>query len=149
MKKLISYNTDNRVENKSGKLTPMHLACQNDQLEVVETIATMIPQWINSSDEDNDMQTPLHVASEKGNMEIVSALVKHNAELRPTRNGTTPIHITVKNKNIEGLKILLSAYPDEINTADNKQQTPLHHAALHCGDHPEIITTLIERYVSP
>ena len=123
----------------------MHLACQNNQLEVVEAIATMVPQWINSSDEDNDMQTPLHVASEKGNMEIVSALVEQNAELRPTRNGTTPIHIVVKNKNIEGLRILLSAYPDEVNTADNKQQTPLHHAARYCGDHPEIITTLIER----
>ena len=123
----------------------MHLACQNDQLEVVETIATMVPQWINSSDEDNDMKTPLHIASEKGNMEIVSALVKHSAKPQPTRNGTTPIHIAVKNRGTEVVKILLSAYPDEVDTANNKGQTPLHHAACYCGDHPKMITTLIER----
>ena len=145
VKELILYNRDNGVENKSGKLTPMHLACQNNQLEVVTIIATMVPWWINSSDEDNDLQTPLHIASEKGNNEIVSALVKHNAKLCPTRSGTTPIHIVVKNGNTEGLKILLSAYPDEVNTVDNKGGTPLHYAALHCGDHPEIITILIER----
>ena len=123
----------------------MHLACQNNQLEVVEAVATMVPQWINSSDEDNDMQTPLHVASEKGNMEIVSALVEHNAELYPTRNGTTPIHIAVKNGGTEVVKILLSAYPNEVDTANNKGETPLHHAVCYCGDHPKMITTLIER----
>lgn len=145
MKKLISYNTDNRVENKSGKLTPMHLACQNDQLEVVETIATMIPQWINSSDEDNDMKTPLHVASEKDCIGIVKVLVMQKAKLCSTRNGITPIHMAVQKRNIEVVKTLVSAYPNEINCTDNKGQTPLHYAAQHCGDHPEIVTELIKR----
>ena len=123
----------------------MHLACQNDQLEVVETIATMVTQWINSSDEDNDMKTPLHVASEKGYVKIVNALVKHNAKLCPMRNGATPIHLAVQKGNIEVVEVLLSAYHDAVNTADNKGETPLHYAAQYCGDHPDIITALIER----
>ena len=123
----------------------MHLACQNDQLEVVETIATMVTQWINSSDEDHDMQTPLHVASEKGYVRIVKALVKHIAELRPMRNGATPIHVAVQKGNIGVLEVLLSEYRDAVNTTDDNGKTPLHYAAQYCGDHPEIINALIER----
>lgn len=146
VKELILYNRDNGVENKSGKLTPMHLACQNDQLEVVGIIATMVPQWIDSSDEDNNMQTPLHIASEKGNMEIVSTLVEHNAKLRHMRSGATPIHLAVQKGNIEMVKKLLSAYDDHgtVNIADNKGATPFHYAARYCGDHPEIVITLVE-----
>ena len=123
----------------------MHIACQNNQVEVVKTIATMVPQWVNSSDSDNNMQTPLHVASEKGFVRIINVLVNHNARLRPTRNGATPIHLAVQKGNIEVVENLLSAYPDEVNTADNIGQTPLHYAARYCGHHPELVTTLIER----
>ena len=145
MKKLISHNIDNRIGLKSGKLTPMHLACQNDHLKVVETIATKVPQWINSSDEDNDMQTPLHIASEKGYVRIVSTLVKCNAKLCPTRDGVTPLHVAVQKGNIEVVESLLSAYHDAVNITDNRGATPLHYAACYCGDHPEIVTALTER----
>ena len=142
MKKLISHNIDNGIGLKSGKLTPMHLACQNDQLKVVETIATMVPQWINSSDEDNNMQTPLHIASEKGFVRIVNALVKHNAKLRHIRNGATPVHLAVQKGHIEAVEVLLSAYHDAVKIADYKGATPLHYAAHYCG---ETVTTLVER----
>ena len=142
VKGLIVYNKDNGVENRSGKLTPMHLACQNNQLEVVETIATMVPQWINSSDEDNDMQTPLHIVSEKGYVRIVNALVKHNAKLRRIRNGATAVHLAVQKGHIEVVKVLLSAYCDAVKIADYKGATPLHYAAHYCG---EIVATLVER----
>ena len=147
LKKLISHNIDNGIGFKSGKLTPMHLACQNDQLEVVETIATMVTQWINSSDEDNHMQTPLHIASERGYVRIVNALVKQNAKLRPTRNGATPVHLAVQKGNIEVVEVLLSAYHDHdaVNTTDDNGKTPLHYAARYCGNQPEIVTTLVER----
>ena len=145
VKELILHNKRSGVENKSGKLTPMHLACENGHLKVVETIATMVKQWVNSSDGDNDLKTPLYIASEKGYVKIVNTLVKHNAKLCPTRYGTTPIHVAVQKGNIELVRILLSAYPDDVNTADKKRQTPLHHAALHCEHHPEIITALVQR----
>ena len=145
VKKLISHNKYNGIQSPPGKLTPMHIACQNNQVEVVKTIATMVPQWVNSSDSDNNMQTPLHVASEKGFVTIINVLVNHNARLRPTRNGATPIHLAVQKGNIEVVENLLSAYPDEVNTADNIGQTPLHYAARYCGHHPELVTTLIER----
>ena len=123
----------------------MHLACQNGHLEVVKTIATMVPQWVNSSDSDKDMQTPLHIASEKGYEEIVTVLTMQKPKLRSKRNGTTPIHMAVQKGNIEVMRILLSKYSEEVNTADNDGQTPLHYAAQHCGNHPEIVTELIQK----
>ena len=122
----------------------MHIACQNDQLEVVEAIATMVTQWINSSDEDHDLQTPLHIASEKGYVRIVKALVNHNAKLRPMRNGATPIHAAVQKGNIEVVEVLLSEYHGAVNTTDDNGKTPLHYAARYCGGHPEIVTALIK-----
>ena len=145
VEKLISHYNSNRLELKSGKLTPMYLACQNGHLEVVKKIATMVPQWVNSSDSDNNMQTPLHLASEKGYEEIVNILMLHNAKPCPTKNGSTPIHMAVQKGHIKVMRTLLSKFPGEVNTADKKKQTPLHHAARECGDYPEIVTELIQR----
>ena len=145
VKRLIFHYKCNGIEIKCGKSTPMHLACENGQVEVVKTIATMAPQWINSSDEDNDMKTPLHVALEKNYIGIVKVLVMHKPKLCSTRDGITPIHMAVQKGNIEVVKTLLSAYLNEINCTDNKGQTPLHYAAQHCGDHPEIVTELIQK----
>ena len=145
VERLISHYICNGIERKSGKSTPMHLACENGQVEVVKKIATMVPQWINSSNEDNDMKTPLHVASEKSYIGIVNELVMQNAKLCSTRDGITPIHMAAQKGNIEVVKALLLAYPNQIDCADNKGQTPLHYAAQHCGDHSEVVTELIER----
>ena len=142
MKQIISHS---KIEVKSGKLTPMHLACENGHLEVVKAIATLVPQWINSTDSDNDMKTPLHVASEKGYVEIINVLVMQKPKLCSTRDGITPIHLAIQKGNIEVVRTLLSAYRDEINCTDNKGQTPLHYAAHYCGDHPAIVTELIKR----
>lgn len=61
------------------------------------------------------------------------------------RDGIAPIHMAVQKGNIEVVKALLLAYPNQIDCADNKGQTPLHYAAQHCGDHSEVVTELIKR----
>jgi len=126
----------------------MHLACQNGHKQVVEAIATMVPEWVDSSDADNDMRTPLHVASENGDEKIVEILVNHNAHLKAMKDGITPIHVAVKKGYTEVVRKLLSKYPDQVNTADMKGKTPLHLAARYCGDHSNIVTELLKRYAS-
>jgi len=123
----------------------MHLACQNGHKQVVEAIATMVPQWVDSSDANNGMRTPLHVASENGDEEVVEILVDRNAKLKTMKDGITPIHVAVKEGYIKVVKKLLSAYPDEVNTADMKGKTPLHLAARYCGDHLSIVRELLKR----
>ena len=123
----------------------MHLACQNGHEQVVKAIATMVPEWVDSSDADNGMRTPLHVASENGYVKVVEILVKHKAKLKAMKDGITPIHMAVQEACIEVVRVLLPAYPDEVNTADMKKKTPLHLAARYCGNHPGIVTELLER----
>ena len=53
--------------------------------------------------------------------------------------------MAAQNGNIEVVKTLLTAYPNQIDCADNKGQTPLHYAAQHCGNHSEVVTELIKR----
>ena len=142
---LISYHRRNGIQCECGSLTPMHLACQKGHEQVVEAIATNVPEWIDSSDADNGMRTPLHVASENGYAQVVKTLVKHKAELKAAKDGITPIHMAVQKGYIEVVRVLLSAYPDEVDTADMKKNTPLHLAAQYCGNHPGIVTELLER----
>ena len=123
----------------------MHLACENGHLDVVKAIAKLVPQWINSSDSDNDMKTPLHIASENSCVEIINVLIMQKPKLCSTRDGITAIHMAVQKGNVEVVRVLLSAYGNEINCTDNKGQTPLHHAARYCADHPEIVTELVKR----
>lgn len=145
VKQLISYYRRNGIQCECGTLTPMHLACQNGHKQVVEAIATMVPQWVDSSDANNGMRTPLHVASENGDEEVVEILVDRNVKLKTMKDGITPIHVAVKECYIKVVKKLLSAYPDEVNTADMKGKTPLHLAARYCGDHLSIVRELLKR----
>ena len=142
---LISYHRRNRIQFKCEPPTPMHLSCQNGHEQVVKAIATRVPQWIDSSDANNDTWTPLHVASEKGYVHVVQTLVNYEATFKVMKHGITPIHIAVKKGYIDVVKVLLCAYPDEVNTPDENGKTPLHLAAKHCGDHPEIVTELLKR----
>ena len=123
----------------------MHLACQNGHEQVVEAIATRVPQWVDSSDADNGMRTPLHVASENGYAQVIEILVRHKAKFKGTKDGITPIHMAVQKAYIEVVRVLLSAYPDQVNTADMKKNTPLHLAAHYCGNDSSIVTRLLQR----
>ena len=141
----MAYHERNGMQYKCKQPTPMHLACQNGHEQVVGAIATRVPQWIDSSDADNQMRTPLHVASEKGYVQVVETLVKHKAKLKAMNGGITPIHMAVQKEYIDVVKVLLCAYPDEVNTPDRNGKTPLHLAAKLCGNHPEIVTELLKR----
>ena len=84
------------------------------------------------------------------NFRVVKRLISHykcnGIEIKSgKRDGITPIHIAAQNGNIEVVKTLLTAYPNQIDCADNKGQTPLHYAAQHCRNHSEVVTELIKR----
>lgn len=76
-----------------------------------------------------EQQTPLHIASRLGNVDIVMLLLQHNADLDAvTKDMYTPLHIAAKEGQDEVAAVLLEHGAN--NTAATKRGfTPLHLAA--------------------
>lgn len=76
-----------------------------------------------------EQQTPLHIASRLGNVDIVMLLLQHGADLDAiTKDMYTPLHIAAKEGQDEVAAVLLEHGAN--NTAATKRGfTPLHLAA--------------------
>lgn len=75
----------------------------------------------------NEMgQTPLHLAAEKGQKEIVEMLLEKGADVNATdKEGRTPLHDAVFYRHYEIAKILLQHHSDPAKM-DRAGNTPLH-----------------------
>ena len=132
------------VFNVSG-LSPMHLACQRGQREVVTKIASLVPEWIDSAADSKDKYTPLHIACKHFQKEVISILLQHGAKVSTTKKEElSPLHIAVRKEFTEGVKLLLEKRPECVSIKDKQKRTSLHHAGEHCHI-AEIILLLLER----
>ncbi|XP_042499727.1 ankyrin repeat-containing protein BDA1-like [Macadamia integrifolia] len=80
---------------------------------------------------NQDGWSPLHIASEKGHVEIVKMLLKIDKELCliEGQEGMVPLHCAAKSGNPHSedvIKELLSACPMCINTVTTRNETALH-----------------------
>lgn len=142
---LIDHQCQSKVPFKVGNQTPMHIACQRGHHEIVNKIASLVPEWIDVADSNKDMYTPLHYACEHSHETVVSLLLEHGANVSLTREeGWSPLHIAVMKQFTEGVKLLLEKKPECVNYKDKQQCTPLHYAGKHCNK-SEIITILVNR----
>ncbi|KAB8079278.1 ankyrin repeat-containing domain protein [Aspergillus leporis] len=82
---LLQRGVNVNVRNSRGQ-TPLHIAAQNGQLDVVRLL--LASQQIDVNARDQQGSTPLHLASEKGHVEVVQLLVAHGARL-DVRSGRT------------------------------------------------------------
>ncbi|XP_046546832.1 uncharacterized protein LOC124256904 [Haliotis rubra] len=94
---------------------------------------------------DKSSETPLHIASENGNFECLTLLLKkypHVKEL--TSGGSTALHLAILSgtDKADKVKALIQANSD-ITIADYRGNTVLHLAAV--GNHIQIVKTLIDK----
>ncbi len=76
-----------------------------------------------------DRETPLHMASEKGHVECVIALINlGNAEVgaKTYYCGSTPLHVASENGRIKCVKALVEKFKAEVNVMDYSNNTSLH-----------------------
>ncbi|XP_055838337.1 ankyrin-3-like [Episyrphus balteatus] len=70
--------------------------------------------------------TPLHCATENGDLEIVKVLLKKGANVNfKTADGLTSLHLACKTGNVEIIDLLLSSNAD-INAREHNKLTPLY-----------------------
>ena len=75
-----------------------------------------------------NQQTPLHIATDKCNIDIVKYLVEQgHADVNDKgKYGRTPLHIATEKCNIDIIKYLVEQCHADVNAKDRNEQTPLH-----------------------
>ncbi|CAG9827244.1 unnamed protein product [Diabrotica balteata] len=97
--------------------------------ENLEEVITLIKSGKSVNINDNNGNTPLHIAVFKNNLTILNYLVCDESIRINTRNfmGQTPLFIAAKHGFIEACRILVK-HGANVNLPDNEDVTPLHRA---------------------
>ena len=73
---------------------------------------------------DNDGQTPLHLATQRGNTEMTKVLMEAGASLSAVdKQGRTPLHMSAQKGKTEMTKVLMEAGAS-LTAVDNDGKTP-------------------------
>lgn len=102
-----SYSDVINMENDDGK-NPLILAVGNKGVACVQLL---LKKGANVKCKDKTMNTPLHIACQQGNVEMVEELMKYNPELTGKNNlGYTPLKMAQVNYHEDLVLLLLSKY---------------------------------------
>jgi len=72
-------------------------------------------------------QTPIHIAADKGNRELIPVLDKYGVLIDATdSNGDTALHLAVRKNDLKTIEVLLQTGAD-VDATDKQLKTPMHY----------------------
>ena len=121
--------------------TPLHYAAFCGLHDIAKTLATGYPKDVNSQSFDNS-STPLHLASDKGLVDVAGMLVEYGADVSAQdKHKKTPLHLTSDRGHVGVARKLVELGAD-MSAQDEDGKTPLHVALLR--DHADVARMLVE-----
>jgi ankyrin repeat protein/L-ascorbate metabolism protein UlaG (beta-lactamase superfamily) len=118
----------------------IHDAVRAGDLAKVKALVAENPQVVNEKDARG--RTPLHFACHSGNMEIVTFLIAHGADVKAADpDGFTPLHWAAFAGQADAARALIKAGADP-NALSAEGVSPLESAFY--GRHPEAVDVLLE-----
>jgi len=146
IKYLIQRNaTLTDINYKNDKFTPLHLACYNNNLEMIKYILER-GNDINAC--DCNMNTPFHILCKKGYSSILKELFEMKQDIHiDAQNilGKTGIHYACQNQDVLTIKLLLE-HNVNLRLVDNSGNNALHIACA--VNNSEIIDLLLNHIIS-
>lgn len=148
---LLSYGAS-PTESKVGQLSPIHLACSQGKLKMVELMVQFGGGHVIAC-KDVFGQTPLHSSTLPPSTAVLCYLINTGAQLNVCNNqGQTPLITATISGNLAAVKILLKSGADPL-IKDQNGDNPLHYAvqrnrkaiASCLLDHPTTQQILIEK----
>ncbi|KAH9027740.1 ankyrin repeat-containing domain protein [Lactarius pseudohatsudake] len=86
----------------------------------------LVDHGVDLNAKAEDLQTPLHLASQRRNLSAVELLVEHGADINArTKARETPLHVASKCGNIAIVRFLVGRGAD-VNSRTDDLRTPLH-----------------------
>lgn len=103
--------------------------CKAARRGCTKTIRALIDNGADVNEKDNHECTPLHLACENGQTEVVNLLLKReDIDVNAiSKDGYTPLHLATEKGYIETVKTLIGAGAN-VNALDKDKRTPLHNA---------------------
>ena len=120
IKSLLDNNRELDLDNVKTSifgLRPLHLAAENDHVQVVEFL---LAKGANVNATEREMaNTPLHVAAYKGHTQIAELLLSKGADINAqNKNGSTPLYEAVLWGRMRMVEVLIAKGAD-VNTKDS------------------------------
>jgi ankyrin repeat protein len=119
--------------------TILHVASYHGNEHLVEYL---LDQGAQTDAQNNDGRIPLHLASQRGHVNVMKLLLNRGRTKTEDNWGLTPLHRAAYKGQKEAVQVLLEAGFDP-NSRNNHHSTPLHSAAR--GGHNDVIDLLIEK----
>lgn len=132
----MSLLIDDKEEELQTRRTRLYQAAMNGTVSILSEILQEDPLILNSfhvsSSSSSMLETPLHVASLLGRLEITKGFLTQKPELAKLLNsrGSSPLHLAAAKGYVEIVKELVLVNPDMCFVLDHDGRSPLHLAAI-------------------
>lgn len=125
---LLAHNAFVNVRNKPG-MTPLHIAAQLGYTSMVKQLITEHGAILDAM--TLIKQIPLHLAAEKGQLEVCKTLLSLGSDLNAVDNQSqTPLHLAARKNHADVLRLFLTSKPELIALANKNGYTCAHIAAM-------------------